>query len=86
MIAIAVEKALVRLGVDGVELKWPNDVYLNQKKLAGILLEVSGEYSGYCQVVIGIGIVRIFFKRGITQIKRSIEIFSLHNRHGALFC
>jgi len=56
MIAIAVEKALVRLGVDGVELKWPNDVYLNQKKLAGILLEVSGEYSGYCQVVIGIGI------------------------------
>lgn len=56
MVAIAVEKALVRLGVDGVELKWPNDVYLNQKKLAGILLEVSGEYSGYCQVVIGIGI------------------------------
>lgn len=54
--AVAVERALVRLGVDGVQLKWPNDVYLEQKKLAGILLEVSGEYSGHCQVVIGVGL------------------------------
>ena len=30
--------------------------YLDGKKLAGILLEVSGEYSGHCQVVIGIGL------------------------------
>jgi BirA family biotin operon repressor/biotin-[acetyl-CoA-carboxylase] ligase len=56
VIAIAVEKALTELGVDDAKLKWPNDVYLNNKKLAGILLEVSGEYSGYCQVVIGIGL------------------------------
>jgi BirA family biotin operon repressor/biotin-[acetyl-CoA-carboxylase] ligase len=56
VIAIAVEKALAELGVDDAKLKWPNDVYLNNKKLAGILLEVSGEYSGYCQVVIGIGL------------------------------
>lgn len=56
VIAIAVERALTELGVDDTRLKWPNDVYLNNKKLAGILLEVSGEYSGYCQVVIGIGL------------------------------
>lgn len=56
VIAIAVERALTELGVDDAKLKWPNDVYLNNKKLAGILLEVSGEYSGYCQVVIGIGL------------------------------
>lgn len=56
VIAIAVEKALVELGVKGAKLKWPNDVYLDQKKLSGILLEVSGEYSGHCQVVIGIGL------------------------------
>ncbi len=56
IIAIAVERALADLGVEGAKLKWPNDVYLNNKKLAGILLEVSGEYSGHCQVVIGVGL------------------------------
>lgn len=56
VIAIAVERALTELGVNDAKLKWPNDVYLGDKKLAGILLEVSGEYSGYCQVVIGIGL------------------------------
>lgn len=53
---IAVQRALHKLGVDGVQLKWPNDVYLNGKKLAGILMEVTGEYSSHCQVVIGIGL------------------------------
>lgn len=53
---IAVQRALSKLGVDGVQLKWPNDVYLNDKKLAGILMEVTGEYSSHCQVVIGIGL------------------------------
>lgn len=56
VIAIAVERALTDLGVKDAKLKWPNDVYLQNKKLAGILLEVSGEYSGHCQVVIGIGL------------------------------
>jgi BirA family biotin operon repressor/biotin-[acetyl-CoA-carboxylase] ligase len=56
VIAIAVERALTELGVDDAKLKWPNDVYLDNKKLSGILLEVSGEYSGHCQVVIGIGL------------------------------
>lgn len=54
--AVAVEKALVKLGIDGIGLKWPNDIYADGKKLAGILLEVTGEYNSHCQVVIGIGL------------------------------
>lgn len=54
--AIAVEKALAKLGIDGIGLKWPNDIYADGKKLAGILLEVTGEYNSHCQVVIGIGL------------------------------
>ena len=54
--AIAVERALVRLGISGIGLKWPNDVYADGKKLAGILLEGAGEVAGHCQVVIGIGL------------------------------
>lgn len=56
LVAIAVERALVKLGVPKVGLKWPNDVYGDGKKLAGILLEVTGEYSSHCQVVIGVGL------------------------------
>lgn len=54
--AIAVEKALTSLGIDAVGLKWPNDIYADGRKLAGILLEVTGEYNSHCQVVIGIGL------------------------------
>lgn len=56
MMALAVEQALTKLGVEGVSLKWPNDVYLNNQKLAGILLEMTGEYSSHCQLVVGLGL------------------------------
>lgn len=56
MVAIAVERALAKLGVEGIGLKWPNDLYAQEKKLAGILLEVNGDYSNHCQVVIGVGL------------------------------
>ena len=45
-----------RCGVRKVRLKWPNDVLWQDKKLAGILLEIVGDPAGYCQVIIGIGI------------------------------
>lgn len=56
MMAMAVEQALSRLGVRDVHLKWPNDVYLQRKKLAGILLEISAEHASHCQLIIGIGL------------------------------
>lgn len=37
-------------------LKWPNDVLVGGKKLAGILIEVDGDLSGACNIVIGVGI------------------------------
>lgn len=54
--AIAVRRTLQALGVEGVRLKWPNDVYLDSRKVAGILLEVRGDISGPCQLVIGLGV------------------------------
>ena len=36
-------------------IKWPNDILVSGKKLAGILLDVAGESNGPCHVVIGIG-------------------------------
>ncbi|NNC98676.1 MAG: biotin--[acetyl-CoA-carboxylase] ligase [Gammaproteobacteria bacterium] len=39
-----------------VQIKWPNDLLVAGKKLAGILVDVSGESGGACNVVIGLGL------------------------------
>lgn len=49
MVANALKKAGI---VSGIQLKWPNDIYLMDRKLAGILIE-SNEA---CSRVIGVGI------------------------------
>jgi BirA family biotin operon repressor/biotin-[acetyl-CoA-carboxylase] ligase len=55
-VGLGLARGLARLGLEGVELKWPNDLLWQGRKLAGVLLEVSGEASGDCQVVTGVGL------------------------------
>jgi BirA family transcriptional regulator, biotin operon repressor / biotin---[acetyl-CoA-carboxylase] ligase len=55
-IGIAVIRAL-KSHYDAIfQLKWPNDIYCQGKKLGGILVEVSGESEGPCAAVIGLGL------------------------------
>ncbi len=54
--ALAVVNAVERLGVVGAGVKWPNDVLIDNRKLAGILLEVQGDLEGPCTVIIGVGV------------------------------
>ncbi|MDH5601660.1 MAG: bifunctional biotin--[acetyl-CoA-carboxylase] ligase/biotin operon repressor BirA [Gammaproteobacteria bacterium] len=54
-IAVAIVRVLHQMGVKDAGVKWPNDIYWHDKKLAGILLEMRGESSGPSAVVIGIG-------------------------------
>jgi BirA family biotin operon repressor/biotin-[acetyl-CoA-carboxylase] ligase len=53
---VIVLRALHALAMTGPRLKWPNDVLTDDGKLAGILVELSGEYQGPCAAVIGIGL------------------------------
>lgn len=55
-VGVAVIEALTDCGVPEVGLKWPNDVLAQGRKLAGILVELGGEFLGPCHAVIGIGI------------------------------
>ncbi|BBB27801.1 bifunctional biotin--[acetyl-CoA-carboxylase] ligase/biotin operon repressor BirA [Amphritea japonica] len=55
-VGIALIRGLKQLGVDGVQVKWPNDLLWRGKKLAGVLLEMSGDAAGECFVVIGVGL------------------------------
>ena len=54
--AIALVRALEEMGVEGIGLKWPNDLVWQRRKLAGILLELSGEAYGEHRLIIGFGI------------------------------
>ena len=70
VVGISVVEALESLGVDDAALKWPNDVLLGDKKLAGVLLEIAGDATGLCHVVIGVGLnvnMRGGESHGITQ-------------------
>lgn len=55
-IGVAVVRALEAQGYHGLSLKWPNDIYMSRRKLAGILVEMSAAVGGLCHLVIGIGI------------------------------
>jgi BirA family biotin operon repressor/biotin-[acetyl-CoA-carboxylase] ligase len=55
-VGVAIVDALTKCGVQGVQLKWPNDIYAQGKKLAGVLIEVEGQIGSGCQAIIGIGI------------------------------
>ena len=56
VVGLALSRAIKGLGVSTVGLKWPNDLLADGRKLAGILLEMHGDASGDCQVVIGVGV------------------------------
>jgi BirA family biotin operon repressor/biotin-[acetyl-CoA-carboxylase] ligase len=56
-IGIAVISAIKKLGMDAkLQLKWPNDVLCEGRKLAGILLESLPPKKGKVAVVIGVGL------------------------------
>ncbi len=55
-VGVAVVRALQRVGTSGFALKWPNDLWYQDRKVGGVLLEMRGEAGGPAHVVIGIGI------------------------------
>jgi BirA family biotin operon repressor/biotin-[acetyl-CoA-carboxylase] ligase len=56
VIGIVMAEVLRDLGAKDVRVKWPNDLYLNDRKLAGILVELTGKTGDAAQIVIGAGI------------------------------
>jgi len=53
---VAIVRALQNLGAEGLALKWPNDIWLGERKLGGVLVELQGEFQSACRVVIGVGL------------------------------
>ncbi len=56
VIGIVMAEVLHALGADQVRVKWPNDLYLHDRKLAGILTELTGKTGDAAHIVSGAGI------------------------------
>jgi BirA family biotin operon repressor/biotin-[acetyl-CoA-carboxylase] ligase len=52
---IAVARTLRKYGVDA-QIKWPNDILINNKKVSGILTEANAKFATLDYVVVGVGI------------------------------
>jgi BirA family biotin operon repressor/biotin-[acetyl-CoA-carboxylase] ligase len=55
-IAVDIVKVLRHLGATAVGIKWPNDIWWQQRKLGGILLESRSSGGQIRDIVIGIGL------------------------------
>jgi len=53
---VAVLRALDAFGVRDTGLKWPNDILLGGRKLAGLLVDLRGEAAGPSLAVVGLGL------------------------------
>lgn len=74
MTACSIYKALSEMGVDTL-IKWPNDIIINDKKLCGILCEMSCEidYLSYVVAGIGINMKKVDFEEEVGKIATSLE-------------
>src|SRR5690606_15933943 len=55
-VGVVVRRVLAETAAIELRLKWPNDLVWDERKLGGILLEMSAEAHGGCHVVIGVGL------------------------------
>jgi len=57
VVSLAVVKTLETYGLKHpLQVKWPNDIIYDHKKVSGNLIEIQAESHGICHVIIGIGI------------------------------
>ena len=78
--AVCIFNALLDLDIKNVSIKWPNDVYVNDNKICGILLESISYNEGIEALIIGIGInVNSIFKD--TELaSKATSIYELTNK------
>ena len=55
MISLAIKKVLNQYA-DGFSIKWPNDIYWNDRKIAGILIENSLQGNKIIWIIVGVGL------------------------------
>ena len=70
VIGIVMAEVIQSLGAPDVRVKWPNDLYLNDRKLAGILVELTGKTGDAAQIVMGAGVNLVMRSEGASEINQ----------------
>ncbi len=70
VIGIVMAEVLQSLGAPDVRVKWPNDLYLNDRKLAGILVELTGKTGDAAQIVMGAGVNLVMRSENASEINQ----------------
>lgn len=82
---IAIAEALQEIGLNGQGIKWPNDIFWQNKKLGGILIQTSSNYEKF---IIGIGLNVSLTEdshKEISQAAVSLEDAFLQSQQGKTF-
>jgi len=56
VISLGIVDFLINLGLENVQIKWPNDIYIGKKKIAGILIENTLKSNKVFSTVVGVGL------------------------------
>lgn len=56
VVGVAIAETLQQLGAPDIRVKWPNDIYYKDQKIAGILVEMTGQAGDAAHLVIGMGL------------------------------
>lgn len=74
MTGVAVAKALASFSIFKPQIKWPNDVWIDGKKIAGVLCEVAAH--GKCVIGIGVNVNAMAsdFSEEVSDIATSLKI------------
>ena len=71
--AVAVFDTLAQIGIEA-DIKWPNDILVNEKKICGILAETSETERGFAVIVgVGINLTSQNFPSELTDTATSLE-------------
>lgn len=80
-VALCLVEALEQVGFKQIVLKWPNDLFWENRKLGGVLIEITAEVVDSCFVIIGMGInVRMPVAAWRTIDQPAVDLATL--RHG----
>lgn len=88
-IALAVHDAISEFTKEKIWIKWPNDIYVNRKKIAGILIEngLQRNYLSYAVVGVGVNVNQTEFPKELSQ---AISLFQVNGEslecEQLLFC
>ena len=80
MTAVVLAETLISLMKLKLRIKWPNDILVNGKKLAGILTEISTEMDEVNYIIVGLGLnVNTQFEKFPQEIKENATSILIEN-------